>query len=137
MTVVDAGLAGEYAAIYAYGTLAVHLEGAVRDLAEALEFEHRERRDALLDFYDSHGLEAAPAQAGYDIEPVEDAESAQALLMDMEERLATTWRAGLASEEPSEREICLNMLLDASKALARWKIAVDENVADPWPGRPE
>ncbi|GAB3647296.1 ferritin-like domain-containing protein [Glycomyces tarimensis] len=137
MTAVDTGLAGEYAAIYAYGTAAVHLSGDVRDFAEGIEAEHRDRRDALLDYYDAHGLEAAPAPAAYDIEPVEDAETAQALLLDIEERLTTTWRAGLASEEPSEREVCLNMFLDSAKALARWKITVGQAAADPWPGRPE
>lgn len=136
MTVVDTGLAGEYAAIYAYGTAAVHLSGASRDLAAALEAGHRDRRDALLDFYDDHGLEAAPAQAVYDIAPIGDAETAQALLVDVEERLATTWRAGVASDEPAEREVCLNMFLDSAKALARWKIAVGEVAAAPWPGRP-
>ena len=104
MTVVDTGLAGEYAAIYAYGAVAVHLSGAPRDLAEALEAEHRERRDALLDFYDEHGLEAVHAEAAYDIEPIGDAATAQALLLDVEERLTTTWRAGVASEDPAERE---------------------------------
>ncbi|WP_051815725.1 DUF4439 domain-containing protein [Glycomyces tenuis] len=136
MTVVDTGLAGEYAAIHAYGTAAVHLSGAPRDLAEALEAEHRDRRDALLDFYDGHGMEAAPAQASYDIDPIGDAEAAQALLLDVEERLATTGRAGVASEEPAEREICLNMLTASAEALARWRIAVGEAAAAPWPGRP-
>lgn len=136
MSVVDTGLAGVYAAIYAYGAAAVHLSGAPRDLAEALEAEHRDRRDALLDFYDGHGLEAAPAQPAYDIAQVEDAETAQALLLDIEERLATTWRAGVASDEPSEREICLNMLTGSAEALARWRTAIGESVAEPWPGRP-
>lgn len=136
MTAVDTGLAGEYAAIYAYGTAAVHLGGALRDLAEALEAEHRDRRDALLGFYDGHGLEAAPAQASYDLGPVEDAETAQALLLDVEERLATTWRAGVASEDHAEREICLNMLVECATALARWRIALGASAAEPWPGRP-
>jgi hypothetical protein len=137
MSAVDAGLAGEYAAIYAYGTAAVHLSGAARDLAESLEAEHRDRRDALLDFYDGHGLEAAPAHASYEMAPVDDAETARALLLEVEERLATTWRAGVASEEPTEREICLNMFMDCARALARWRIATGDSAAEPWPGRPE
>ncbi len=136
MTVVDTGLAGEYAAIYAYGAVAVHLSGAPRDLAEALEAEHRERRDALLDFYDEHGLEAVHAEAAYDIEPIGDAATAQALLLDVEERLTTTWRAGVASEDPAEREICLNMFMASATALARWRVVLGEPTAVPWPGRP-
>lgn len=137
MSVVDTGLAGEYAAIYAYGAAGVHLDDAVQDLAAALEAEHRDRRDALLDFYDGQGREAASPKAAYDIAPIEDAETARALLLDVEERLTTTWRAGVASDDPEERELCLNMLIDSAKAVARWKVAIGEPAADPWPGRPE
>ncbi|GAB3222844.1 hypothetical protein GCM10027447_10000 [Glycomyces halotolerans] len=137
MSVVDAGLAGEYAAVYAYGTAAVHLAGTARDLAEAVEAEHRERRDALLDYYDAQGWEAAPAEPGYDIDPIDGAEAAQTLLIGIEERLTTTWRAGIASDEPAEREICLNMLVASAKVLARWRVVAGEKAADPWPGRPD
>ena len=102
-----------------------------------LEAEHRSRRDALLDFYDEHGLEAAPSLAGYDIEPIADAAGAQRLLLAVETNVTTAWRAGVASTEPRDREICLRMYGDAAVALARWRIAVGESAADPWPGRPE
>ncbi|MBO3731188.1 DUF4439 domain-containing protein [Glycomyces niveus] len=137
MTVVDTGLAAEYAAIYAYSAAAVHLDGDPRWIAEELEAEHRSRRDALLDFYDEHGLEAAPSLAGYDIEPIADAAGAQRLLLAVETNVTTAWRAGVASTEPRDREICLRMYGDAAVALARWRIAVGESAADPWPGRPE
>lgn len=136
MTAVDTGLAAEYAAIYAYGALAVHLDGDPRSLAGALEAEHRSRRDALLDYYDEHGLEAAPAEAGYDVERVEDAAGAGALLLAVELGVTTAWRAGVAATEPAEREICLGMYTDSAVALARWRVAVGESFAAPWPGRP-
>jgi hypothetical protein len=137
MTAVDTGLAAEYAAIYAYGAAAVHLDGDPRSMAEALEAEHRSRRDALLDFYDEHGLEAAPAAPGYDFEPLVDAAGAQELLLSVEENVTATWRAGVAATEPREREICLRMYADSAVSLARWKLAIGQSVADPWPGRPE
>ena len=137
MSAVDAGLAGEYAAIYAYGAAAVHLEGPVRETADALEAEHRERRDALLDYCGARGLDAGAAEPGYDLAPIADAEGAQALLLEVEERLTTVWRAGLASTEPDEREICLDMYTASAQALARLRQASGEPVADPWPGRPE
>lgn len=137
MTAVDTGLAAEYAAIYAYGAAAVHLDGDPRSRAEALEAEHRSRRDALLDFYDAHGLEAAPAAAGYDFEPITDAAGAQQLLLAVEEDVTATWRAGVAATEPNEREICLKMYADSAVSLARWRLAIGQSVADPWPGRPE
>lgn len=136
MTVVDTGLAAEYAAIYAYGAMAVHLDGDPRSLAQALEAEHRSRRDALLDYYDAHGLEAAPSQAGYDVERVEDAAGAEAVLLAVELNVTTAWRAGVAATEPNEREICMRMYADSAVSLARWRLAVGQSVADPWPGRP-
>ncbi|GAA2133440.1 DUF4439 domain-containing protein [Glycomyces algeriensis] len=136
MTVVDTGLAAEYAAIYAYSAAAVHLDGDPRWIAEELESEHRSRRDALLDYYDEHGLEAAPSLAGYDIEPIADAAAAQELLLGIEQHVTATWRAGVVTTEPHERELCLRMYGDSAVALARWRIAVGQSAADPWPGRP-
>jgi len=137
MTAVDTGLAAEYAAIYAYGAMAVHLDGDPRSTAEALDAEHRSRRDALLDYYDANGLEAAPSEAGYDLDRVEDAEGAEAVLLQIELNVTTTWRAGTGAAEPGEREICLRMYADSAVSLARLRLAVGQSVADPWPGRPE
>lgn len=137
MTAVDTGLAAEYAAIYAYGAAAVHLDGEPRSMAEALEAEHRSRRDTLLDYYGEHALEAAPAAAGYDFEPIEDAAGAQELLLAVERDVTATWRAGVAATEPHEREICLGMYAASAASLARWKLAIGQSVAEPWPGRPE
>ncbi|MDA1362039.1 DUF4439 domain-containing protein [Glycomyces luteolus] len=137
MTAVDTGLAAEYAAIYAYSAAAVHLDGDPRWIAEELEAEHRSRRDTLLDYYGEHQLEAAPSLAGYDIEPIADAAAAQELLLAVETSVTTAWRAGVVSSEPNEREICLRMYGDSAATLARWRIAIGQSAADPWPGRPE
>jgi hypothetical protein len=136
MTVVDTGLAAEYAAIYAYGAAAVHLDRDPRSTAEDLEAEHRSRRDSLLDFYDEHGLEAAPSLPGYDIEPIADAASAEELLLGIEESVTAAWRAGVAATDPNEREMCLLMYGASAVSLARWRLAIGQSVADPWPGRP-
>ncbi|HEX2145701.1 MAG TPA: DUF4439 domain-containing protein [Glycomyces sp.] len=137
MTAVDTGLAAEYAAIYAYGAAAVHLDGDPRWIAEELEAEHRSRRDALVDYYGAHGLEAAPSEPGYDIDPITDAAGAQELLLAIEENVTATWRAAVAATEPTEREICLKMYSDSAVSLARWRLGIGRPVADPWPGRPE
>lgn len=137
MTAVDTGLAAEYAAIYAYGAAAVHLDGDPRALAEELEAEHRSRRDALLDYYDANGLEAPSAEPGYDIEPITDAEGAQRLLLAVEENVTSTWRAGLAPGPLGEREICLDRYTESAVSLARWRLAAGVAAADPWPGRPQ
>lgn len=137
MTVVDTGLAAEYAAIYAYSAATVHLDGDPRWIAEELEAEHRSRRDALLDFYAEHELEAAPPEAGYDIDPIADAAAAQELLLGIEANVTAVWRAGVAATEPHLREICLRMYGDSAVTLARWRLGIGQSVADPWPGRPK
>lgn len=137
MTATDDGLAAEYAAIYAYGAATVHLDGDPRWVAESLEAEHRSRRDAILDYYDANDLEAPPALAGYDFEPITDAAGAQQLLLEVESNVTTVWRAGLAPGELGVRELCLDMYTDSAVALARWRIAIGSAAADPWPGRPE
>ncbi|GAA2164589.1 MULTISPECIES: DUF4439 domain-containing protein [Glycomyces] len=137
MTVVDTGLAAEYAAIYAYSAATVHLDGDPRWIAEELEAEHRSRRDAILDYYAEQGLQPAPPLAGYDIDPIADAAAAQDLLLAVEASVTTTWRAGVVTTEPHERELCLRMYGESAVALARWRLAVGVSAADPWPGRPE
>ncbi|PRY62088.1 DUF4439 domain-containing protein [Glycomyces artemisiae] len=137
MTAIDTGLAAEYAAIYAYGAAAVHLDGDPRSQAEALESEHRSRRDVLLDHYAAAGADAPPPESAYDVGVIGDAAAAQDLLTTVEESVAATWRAGLAATDPDERQLCLDMYSAAAVALARWRLAVGQPVADPWPGRPE
>jgi len=137
MTAVDTGLAAEYAAIFAYGAMTVHLDGDPRSTAEGLDAEHRSRRDALMDYYNANGLDAAPSEAGYDIERVDDAEGAAAVLLAVEQSVTTAWRASLATTDPGEREICLSMYTESAVSLARFRLAVGQSVAAPWPGRPE
>ncbi|WP_112139259.1 DUF4439 domain-containing protein [Glycomyces dulcitolivorans] len=137
MTATDDGLAAEYAAIYAYGAAAVHLDGDARERAEALDAEHRSRRDALLDHYAAAGAEAPQPAAGYDTGVVADAAAAQELLTSVELNVTATWRAGVAATDPDERQLCLDMYAASAVSLARWRLAIGQAVADPWPGRPE
>ncbi|GAA1673833.1 hypothetical protein GCM10009830_20210 [Glycomyces endophyticus] len=137
MTATDTGLAAEYAAIFAYGAAAVHLDGDAREQAEALDSEHRSRRDALLDHYAAAGAEAPAPAAGYDVGVVADAAAAQELLTAVELDVTATWRAGAAATDPEERRLCLDMYAASAVSLARWRLAIGQAVADPWPGRPQ
>ncbi|WP_158630287.1 DUF4439 domain-containing protein [Glycomyces terrestris] len=136
MTATDTGLQAEYAAIFACGAAAVHLDGAPRDQAEALEAEHRSRRDALLDHYAAAGAEAPAPAAGYDVGAIADAAAAQELLTKVETDVTATWRAGVAAADPQERQRCLDMYAASAVALARWRRAIGQAAANPWPGRP-
>ncbi|SDK67466.1 protein of unknown function [Glycomyces sambucus] len=137
MTAVDTGLAAEYAAIFAFSAATVHLDGDARDRAEALESEHRTRRDRLLDHYSAAGAEAPAPAAGYDVGVIADAAAAQELLTAVELDVTATWRAGVASSDPEERRLCLDMYAASAVSLAQWRLAIGQAVADPWPGRAE
>ncbi|MQM28464.1 DUF4439 domain-containing protein [Glycomyces albidus] len=137
MSAVDAGLAAEYAAIFAYSAAAVRLDGDPRTLAEALESEHRSRRDTLLDHYAATGTDAPAPAPGYDVGVIADAAAAQELLTGVELNVTATWRAGVAATDPVERRLCLDMYAASAVSLARWRLAIGQAVADPWPGRPE
>nr|BFF24196.1 hypothetical protein GCM10025732_21610 [Glycomyces mayteni] len=91
----------------------------------------------LLDHYAASGADAPPPEPSYDVGVIGDAAAAQELLTTVEESVATTWRAGVAASDPDERRLCLDMYSAAAVALARWRLAVGQAVADPWPGRPE
>lgn len=86
---------GEEAALYAYGVAGPYLDGADRDRALGGLAAHRARvlvlRAAATD------AEEAGAPGGFVSGPVDSAESARALLAEVEARLAATY-ADLAAE---------------------------------------
>jgi hypothetical protein len=96
-----ATLAGEDAAVYAYGVVAAHLSG--RDVTRALAAmaAHRAHRDLLLARLGPDS--PSPAAPAYTLpSPVVDAASAKALAALVEDRLAGQW-AGLAAESGQEQ----------------------------------
>lgn len=96
-------LAGEDAAVYAYGVVAAHLSGAAQKRALAAMAAHRANRDLLLARLGSAGATPSPAAAAYTLpSPVVDAASARALAGLVEDRLAGQW-AGLAAQSDAEQ----------------------------------
>jgi hypothetical protein len=90
-----AAILGEEAALYAYGVAAPHLDATDRDLALGGLAAHRAR--VLVLRGRANDAEESGAPGGFITGPVDSAESARALLADVEARLAATY-ADLAAE---------------------------------------
>ncbi|MCT2276182.1 ferritin-like domain-containing protein [Micromonospora chalcea] len=130
-------LAAEYAAIWAYGVIGVHLTGAARTAARAAEAAHRSRRDALL-LQLAEGSGQVPAdRAGYALPyPVTDRAGALRLAVEIEERTAGHWRAALAHTSGVERNTALAALTDCALRATRWRRTAGVTpVTVPFPGR--
>ncbi|SCE99400.1 protein of unknown function [Micromonospora marina] len=131
-------LAAEYAAIWAYGVIGVHLTEAARTAARAAEAAHRSRRDALL-LQLAEGSGQVPAdQAGYALpHPVTDQASALRLAVEIEERTAGHWRAALVHTTGADRNTALAALTDCALRATRWRRTAGVTpVTVPFPGRP-
>jgi hypothetical protein len=97
-----AALAAEYAALYAYGRLGVLLEKEIRPVAHDAEAAHQARRDVLIVHLDE--IKAAPVDPdpAYGLPfAVTDRDAALRLAIQVEDRVAATWRGALASTSPS------------------------------------
>jgi hypothetical protein len=93
-----AAILGEEAALYAYGVAAPYLDDADRDRALGGLAAHRAR--VLVLRGRANDAEESGAPGGFITGPVDSAESARALLADVEARLAAAY-ADLAAEVTS------------------------------------
>ncbi|MDG4802293.1 ferritin-like domain-containing protein [Micromonospora sp. WMMD980] len=131
-------LAAEYAAVWAYGVIGVHLADAARSAARSAESAHRSRRDALV-LQLAEGAGQVPAdRAGYALPyPVTDRATALRLAVEIEERTAGHWRAALPHTTGAGRNTALAALTDCALRATRWRrVARVTPVTVPFPGRP-
>lgn len=139
MEELAAALAGEQAAIYAYGLVGVHLVGdAELAQARAAEQAHRQRRDYLVSRLAQLKASAAPVPAGYQLPfPVTDRASALRLAIQIEDGVAQAWRPVLPVTEGTERGTALAALTEAAVRATRWRrLAAVTPATIPFPGRP-
>lgn len=99
-----AALAGEQAAVYAYGVVAAQLTGPEQRKALSAMAAHRANRDLLLARLDAAAATPSPAAPAYTLPaPVVDAASARALAGLVEDRLAGQWAALAAASDDDQR----------------------------------
>ncbi len=134
---LQAALAAEHAAVWAYGLIAAYLPaefaGAVAEAAMA----HRARRDATERLLSDVGVEPVAAEPAYRVPaPVDGTAGALRLAVTAETDAAQTWRSAIErSSVPRVRAAALDALTGAAVRAARWRDrAGDETVTVPFPG---
>jgi hypothetical protein len=136
-TALQAALAAEQAAVWAYGLVAAY----ARDQAELItdaRSGHLLRRDATTARLLQGGASAPEPSAAYQVSvPVTDAGSALQLAQDIETDAAAAWRVVIGSTDDAElRGFALTGLSDAAVRLAMWKQVVGASPATlPFPGQ--
>jgi hypothetical protein len=105
MTDVTTVLAGEDAAVYAYGLAAARLSGTDRTAALDAMAVHRGQRDRLAARAAASGASPSPMAAAYDPPfPITDVGAARRLAALVEDRLAGQW-AGLAASSSGQQRL--------------------------------
>jgi hypothetical protein len=135
---LEAALAAEHAAIFAYGPIGAHLTGDTVADARSAEAAHRNRRDTLLLLLTAEGATPPPAAAAYTLpEPVTDRAAALRVAIGVEERASSAWRAALAATTGDQRQQVLAAYTDCALRATRWRRAAGvEPITVPYPGRP-
>lgn len=131
-------LTAEYAAIWAYGVIGVHLAEDARRAARSAEAAHRSRRDTLILQLSANGGQVPADRAGYALPyPVTDRAGALKLAVEIEERTAGHWRAALPHTTGADRNRALAALTDCAVRATRWRRTAGVTpVTVPFPGRP-
>jgi hypothetical protein len=129
-------LRAEHAAIYGYGVVGAHLDGATVPLAVQAEAAHRTRRDALVIRLAARGLTPPPAEPVYALPAtITDQATALRLAVLIEERTAAVWRTVLPETAGEERAAALDALTDCAVRATRLRRASGTApVTVPFPG---
>jgi hypothetical protein len=130
-------LAGEHAAIYAYGPIGARLSSRNAVEARAAERAHRDRRDALVLRLSSGEVTPPPAATAYTLPfPVTGKAAALRLAVQVEERTAALWRAALRETTGADRRLALDALTDCAVRATRFRRAAGVTpITVPFPGR--
>jgi hypothetical protein len=120
---LQAALAGEHAAVYAYTVVGGRLDGDSPIVALALECHaaHRTVRDALVAAVRARAESPVPTEPGYALPfPVEGASSARALARLVEDRCAVLHATVVATASGEERRFSAEALVGCATRGLRW-----------------
>lgn len=120
---LQAALAGEHAAVYAYGVIggAVDPTGAAEALAREAYDVHAGRRDRVEQRVRALGDEPTPAEPGYALPaPVTSIDDADLLARRVEDRCAVLYAAVVAASTDDLRREASGWLEDAATRSLAW-----------------
>jgi len=136
---LQAVMAAEHAALWAYGLVAAY-DPAVSDTVAGMITSHQGVRDTAANLIVSGGATpVGPAPAYQTPQPVTDAKSALALALTIESDCAVAWRAVIGrTADSSLRGTALSSLTDCAMRMVTWRQAAkDPVVTVPFPGDPD
>lgn len=120
---LQAVLAAEHAAVYAYDVLGPRLPDPLQPRARDTQAAHRVLRDRLTALLHARRADAPPTAAAYDVAVAGPAQ-ALTLAVRVEEGLAVRWRDLVAGTDAADlRELGTSGLVDAAVRAARWRTA--------------
>ena len=115
-------LAGEHAAVYAYGVVGARVAGTDRSRARAALDAHLARRDALSASVTVAGGEPVAAEPAYALpRPVRTADDAVLLAVVVEERVAATYADVVTTSDAELRRLAAAAMRDAAVRAALWR----------------
>lgn len=120
---MQAALAGEHAAVYAYGVIGGRLDYGSNDqeLATRLHSAHRSRRDELTDLLTAAGAKPAGAEPAYDLPgDIETAEDARPLGQQVEDRCTVLSAGIVAVATGTVRSFAVTAQSESAVALLEW-----------------
>ncbi|MGH8920734.1 MAG: DUF4439 domain-containing protein [Actinomycetes bacterium] len=137
---LQAALAAEHAAVWAYGLAAAFLADELTGQLTEAAAAHRARRDGTERVLIDAGAQPVATEPGYlTPEPVTDNASALRLAITAETDTAAAWRSVIerSPAEPGLRQAALDGLTTAAVQAARWRTAARRSPATvPLPGVP-
>ena len=127
---LQAALAGEHAALYAYGVIGGRSGDHDRSLAWTAYARHRARRDRLIAIVSGRGEEPVPAQVGYQLPfAVDDRPALRRLAVLVERRCATLYAAAVAATHDEIRLFAAHSLTECAVTALAWG-----DPGEPFPG---
>jgi hypothetical protein len=119
---LQAALAAEHAAVYAYGVAGARLRDEAQTSARTLWDAHRARRDRLADMIIERRADPVAAAAAYRL-PVQvtSTRTAGLLMAAMEDRLAATYLGLVGVDDPRLRKLGAQWMQEAVTRACRWR----------------
>lgn len=118
---MQAALAAEQAASYAYGVVGAHLSGSRFKAATADCLVHQRARDSLTKMITALGAQPRPAAVAYRLPiPVTTAAQAMSLATILEREVAAAYLGLVAVPEPALRTFAAVRMQDAAVRAVRW-----------------
>ena len=121
ITALQAALAAEQAASYAYGVLGAHLTGQRFAAASADCVAHERARDRLSGMITVRGGQPRPAAPAYQLPiAVHTSAAARSLAVTLERQVAAAYLGLVAVEDPVLRTFAATNMRDCAVRGARW-----------------